>query len=299
MEKLSSAHMPELAQEFLTYARARGLALDGTSRTMPLLDAYMANLRRGLLKAAANQDPKAEEEFDQNCQWIAGYVGAIIQAQTNAVWSDARGNPTLDLGGPWIPPLQVIAELLASGETTLGTTTLRTPTEFCTLAISMHREWLERVVTQGFESMAALEAAMTPDRDLARWLVAHAQIAVQGAKLQFGHLLDFSPESVKHVEEILGARYEAFKESIAAKQVSEQALSAVINVWGSYLGEVFRRHYGGQWARGDNGPSLTIGQAKIFPLSKVYKRLVEGPGDNVQFYFHAVGKVLSGELRAS
>lgn len=54
---------------------------------------------------------------------------------------------------------------------------------------------------------------------------------------------------------------------------------------GAYLGETLRRNYGGEWAVENEITVLNISGFKIFPSSKVYKRLTNGPEDNVAFYY--------------
>ena len=55
----------------------------------------------------------------------------------------------------------------------------------------------------------------------------------------------------------------------------------------------------GQWSVQHDGVlSLAIGEATLFPMAKVRKRIVNGPGDSIPFYFQATGKVLAGACQS-
>jgi hypothetical protein len=65
-------------------------------------------------------------------------------------------------------------------------------------------------------------------------------------------------------------------------------------MYGGYIGEVFRRVGGGEWSfdeeagPGQNYVCLRNGDQRIWPPSKVYKRITNGSEDNVWFYSRAV-----------
>jgi hypothetical protein len=66
-------------------------------------------------------------------------------------------------------------------------------------------------------------------------------------------------------------------------------------MWGTYIGEVIRRHYGGQWSVDDDGTlALLIGEAKAYPIAKARKRIVDGASDNIRYYFSSMLKLLQG-----
>ena len=100
---------------------------------------------------------------------------------------------------------------------------------------------------------------------------------------------------------MLGQLHDALKSATLEQRPSEKQLEGASIMWGVYVGEVVRRHYGGQWevSKPDGILQLVIGQARLFPLRKVQKRITEGPGDNVAFYFSAMKTVLEkGRERA-
>lgn len=65
-------------------------------------------------------------------------------------------------------------------------------------------------------------------------------------------------------------------------------------MYGGYVGEVFRRQRGGTWQYdreilpGHLVIALTNGESRIFPPSKIRKRLDNGPEDDVRSYFRVL-----------
>src|SRR4051812_45381159 len=69
-----------------------------------------------------------------------------------------------------------------------------------------------------------------------------ADRAVQYAT-EHGKALDYTPDSVKSVEALLGELHE----SRAKRQLSDRDLNVQALHFGAYIGEVIRRKYGGSW----------------------------------------------------
>jgi hypothetical protein len=109
-----------------------------------------------------------------------------------------------------------------------------------------------------------------------------AQEVVGFAKSTFKVKLDFSEKSIKDVEKILATLYESITPE--HKPTCEQLQSAAM-LWGSYIGEVIRRNYGGEWKRTSAGIIFKIDNAELYPMDKVYKRLTNGLEDNIEFYY--------------
>jgi hypothetical protein len=113
---------------------------------------------------------------------------------------------------------------------------------------------------------------------------AYAEQAVQSA-LGFSAHLDYSEQSLLEVETIL--------QRLAAGASSDD-LTEVCKMWGSYLGEVVRRRFGGEWTietyPGKQFATLTlsVGGAKLFPTMKVHRRLTQGQDDNVWSFYKMV-----------
>ena len=105
-----------------------------------------------------------------------------------------------------------------------------------------------------------------------------------------GVTLDYSPESVQRVEEILTALADA----LAVDRPSDEDIWTMCKAYGGYVGEVLRRTGGGEWAfdvetePGSKLICLRKGERCIWPPVKVYKRLMSGAEDNVWRYFQAL-----------
>ncbi|HWI60763.1 MAG TPA: hypothetical protein VNT75_02865 [Symbiobacteriaceae bacterium] len=123
---------------------------------------------------------------------------------------------------------------------------------------------------------------------------AYAMDAIEAAQADFGVRLDLSIASLQEVERILGTLYDSKPRGLRKlfqRNSVELDLDLLPKVWGGYVGEVIRRHHGGEWriARDlypdDVVYALRVETTDIFPPAKVHKRLTNGPGDSVWFYY--------------
>ena len=132
---------------------------------------------------------------------------------------------------------------------------------------------------------------------LADMMEAYARDAVDHAKASAGVTLDFSPESVQKVEQVLEKAYTEMPRGLGRlfrKGPSPEVMDSMCKMYGGYIGEVVRRTGGGEWvidrevAPGHEVLSLRKGDAVVFPPAKVHKRLTNGAEDNVWFYFQVL-----------
>ncbi len=115
------------------------------------------------------------------------------------------------------------------------------------------------------------------------------QEAVKITDAYFFTDLDFSPESLEKIEEL-------FEDVNSSWPYGEnpESISKFSNLWGCYLGEVFRRHHGGEWSiwEDSSGKTLALSSTNtdmtIFPLDKVHKRFVNGPEDSIWAYYRVM-----------
>jgi hypothetical protein len=129
-----------------------------------------------------------------------------------------------------------------------------------------------------------------PDHDSVEAMaLAYADQAVMLAH-DFNAHLDFSENSLMEVEAILGA----LSRDMPASKPSDDDVSEICKVWGSYLGEVVRRRFGGDWSI-ETYPgkqfatlTLTVNGNKLFPSMKIHRRLTEGDGDNIWNFYKMV-----------
>jgi len=100
---------------------------------------------------------------------------------------------------------------------------------------------------------------------------------------EYSKSMDYSPSSIEQVESILSILHEKHR----AQPFSEDELTKEVNIWGAYIGEVAKRVRAGVWRQDSNVsgkdamPLVHDNQNEIYPLAWVYKRITNGPEDNV------------------
>lgn len=106
----------------------------------------------------------------------------------------------------------------------------------------------------------------------------------------FNAQFDYSENSLMELESILSS----LAREMRASKPSDDDVSELCKVWGSYLGEVVRRRFGGEWSietyPGKQFATLTlnVNGNKLFPSMKVHRRLTEGENDNVWRFYRMV-----------
>src|SRR5215469_4495418 len=120
-------------------------------------------------------------------------------------------------------------------------------------------------------------------------VTAYAQQAVSLAH-EFNAQLDYSENSLMEVETILAR----LSREMPASKPSDDDVSEICKVWGSYLGEVVRRRFGGEWSietyPGKEFATLTlnVNGNRLFPSIKIHRRLTEGESENVWSFYRMV-----------
>ena len=123
------------------------------------------------------------------------------------------------------------------------------------------------------------------DFDYAMQVVARQ--AVKGARADHKVELDFSSDSIERLEGILAKIHEGHLE----KPLTDKELQLQSIRWGAYVGEVLKRIQPGKWQRdsekaGRGAMPVVFGPGhEAFPCSWVYKRMADGPDDNIVFKF--------------
>lgn len=272
--------MAALAAEFVQVCKSAAVSLDFQPRTLPLVDKYVAASR---------------SEAERQAKAIAAYVGEVIRRETGGLWYEHEGNPALDVGEHQIDPVAFVTLLLERGHAQFGEVKIAGTKQYCDWVCRLQRQWLDGALLGTYESMAALRTSMTPDAKLAGVLVAQSQSAVHSARLKWNESLDFTQDSLEAVERILGKIHNAGRYGSGSTVPNEEELATSSKMWGIYIGEVIRRHYGGQWSPGEDGTlALLIGEARAYPIAKARKRIVDGPSDNIRYYFSSMLKLLQG-----
>lgn len=101
--------------------------------------------------------------------------------------------------------------------------------------------------------------------------------------------VDFSLESLKEIDRFFDDHTENGQEK-AGGLLSENRGMRLFAI-GSYVGEVLRRHYGGEWVTDDNDPKGEINIAVhiengtiLCPVQRVIKRFVKGREEGIYLY---------------
>lgn len=117
---------------------------------------------------------------------------------------------------------------------------------------------------------------------------AYAELAVSAARNIDKVDLDYSPESLRIVDRILGRFHR--------DRVPPDKIGATLFAFGCYVGEVFVRHFGGEWRneeetemRGLAGSFIVLqlpNQTVCNPIGKVFKRVQDGEAESLPYFYH-------------
>jgi hypothetical protein len=129
------------------------------------------------------------------------------------------------------------------------------------------------------------------DPNIAKIAAAYSLDAIDLAASNFGVKLDWSDSSVQTVEEMLGRLHDDMRQS----NPPEEAVWTFAKAFGSYVGEVLRKHHGGEWGmvnlNGQEFPGIQQdGDRRCWPWGRAHKRIVNGPEDNIWHYYQLLVK---------
>ncbi len=116
---------------------------------------------------------------------------------------------------------------------------------------------------------------------------AYSLDAVEFANSHFSVVLNWTDMSVRHVERILSIMHD----QLVLAEPSDGEVFHFAKMFGSYVGEVFRRNHGATWGMvnlfGESFPGLKAnGHAGLFwPWRRAQNRLLHGPEDNMWHYY--------------
>ena len=295
-EPNTAESMPALAADFVAACKTKGVSLDYLPRTLPLVDKLMNATRTEAQQLTAKKDlDGADRLVAAQAPGVAAYLGEVIRRETGASWYDFDGRPMLNVGDYQADPGPIVADLLATGRALDGDVPVESLKGYCDMISRMQRVWLDGTILGTYESMTALRTAITPDAKLAGSIVSLSQQAVKTGKMTYNEALDFSSDSLEGVERIMVALHKQAKEAPADQRLTEEQITELSKLWGTYVGEVIRRYYGGQWSIVDGTPDLALGGKQASPLAKTRKRIVDGPMENLKYYFQSIMKVLSSQ----
>jgi hypothetical protein len=130
----------------------------------------------------------------------------------------------------------------------------------------------------------------------------HATAGVFWAREMFGISLNYSEESLHDVEGILLKLRDRLPKHklgrfLRGRAVHRESLEIAI-VWGSYVGEVIRRHWNGEWTMGNPKKSkllltpLQVQDVTLFPIEKIYLWLVQQRDGGLWEYYQSFTQAL-------
>lgn len=113
-----------------------------------------------------------------------------------------------------------------------------------------------------------------------------AENAVSTTLEEFQITLDYTPESISKVDDVILAWIERYK----GQALEDKAVFTICNIYGSYIGEVFRKTVGGNWSYDANDPDaphvlLEYGGHSYAFAGICYQRLVNDSQVSVKNYF--------------
>jgi hypothetical protein len=129
-----------------------------------------------------------------------------------------------------------------------------------------------------------------PDDKIQKIAEAYALDACNFLGNHFKITLDWSDSSIQHIESVMDRFHQ---ESANAKPTPEKVMQFA-KLFGSYIGEVYRKNHGATWGlvemEGQRFPGLKAQSSgtTFWPWARAHKRLVNGAEDNVWHYYSAL-----------
>jgi hypothetical protein len=122
----------------------------------------------------------------------------------------------------------------------------------------------------------------------------YAEEAVRYALGTHNIRLNFSGLSIGHIDTIVGRIYDYIPRNRISKWInpgpSDAEIEHVCQMLGAYIGEVYRRAKGGEWAMHEELGTAGVRRDEkwVFPMTKVRERFGHGPGHDLYQYFRVV-----------
>jgi len=131
--------------------------------------------------------------------------------------------------------------------------------------------------------------------NLGAMMEGYAQAAVDIAKRQYRHTLDYSADSINSLDEIV----------VMLGENPEIDLDFESRLWGSYLGEVLRQRYAGSWEMTPYPggqvavPAVDVRGSRLFPTMKVHRRLTFGEEEDLGSFYNMVTERLGNPAKVN
>jgi hypothetical protein len=235
--------MSALAHEFAATVSQQGLTLDFTPPSLLVIDGLLATMRERLARLPA-ADKERQRQENIAAARIGAYVGEVLRREGAGEWSLAKdGLPGVDLGQGVAPIVGSVLNLLSKGHLDMPDGPVNSLVPYYEV---FARACVIPLMRRSHESLQTPLHEMSDDSELADWLIDMTAEAVRAGRTSWNVELDFTPESLEAVEEGLGKLHDALKAG-PNDRLADKRIEVIALKWGAYVGEVFRRHYGGKW----------------------------------------------------
>jgi hypothetical protein len=124
-----------------------------------------------------------------------------------------------------------------------------------------------------------------------------AEEAVKAAAEKFGQSLDYTENSLSRFEALLQQAYELYTSKESGKNIPEETIQITARAWGSYLGELMRRKWGGEWVLTGPAVELTINGKYYSPIQQIFKRITIGQLYNTREYLANIASEMAEPKR--
>lgn len=143
------------------------------------------------------------------------------------------------------------------------------------------------ISVSGNKNNNKVESAMAMNRkELNELMQDSAKNAVDTTREEFGIHLDHTAESIKFVDTVILKWIERYKDRV----LEDKAVFTLCNIYGAYVGEVFRNVVGGEWTYDESNPDapyvlLEYGTRSYAFAGVCYQRLVHDSQVSIEYYF--------------
>lgn len=122
--------------------------------------------------------------------------------------------------------------------------------------------------------------------ELTHLMIDSAQNAVTTTKEEFNLSLDGSDKSIDRVDDVILCWLGKYKDQV----LEENAVFTICNIYGAYIGEIFRNKVGGNWAYDESDPDapyvvLNYSGSTYAFAGICYQRLVNDSQISVRSYY--------------
>ena len=274
-----------------------GIELDYTEATLDRLDEALRRLHNVLYdKVPASERMNDDEKFLMKpvAAWrYVAYLGEVCSRLLGAEWKKNIPGCRPDYLGLVAGGKLLSVELKGSR---------LEPREIIVNCINDPDRWSAKNYYFDAKRTLQADAGMANAKSFDDKMAVIAQEAVTIARDRHRITLDFSENSVKELENLLAQIHTRLPKPDDPQRPSNEWITSIAVTFGAYFGEIIRKNLGGHWlpqnphlitvhsdGRTTEGPGslpvLNVQGNILTPCRKVLKRILEGPGDNVAYFY--------------